>query len=825
MNRRIPFHSACVASAIAAVLLISGLSTAANDTPPGFAEPPGKWLPLKGELLLPTGMRITPEAADSARFRMLDPELPMFPAYRADHAVDTAISPDGNTMLVLTSGYNQLYDKAGDTIPAASNEYVFVYDIGNGHPRKRQVLQVPNTYNGIAWNPVAARQEFYVSGGVDDNVHIYRKQGGVWAEDGMPIPLGHEAGLGVGVPPTAGGVAVNASGDRLLAVNLQNDSVSLIDLDLRVEVGEQDLRPGLVDPGKTGVAGGEYPFGVIFKGDDKAYVTSQRDRELVVLAIEDDVIRVSDRIPTEGQPNHLIMNGAGTRLYVASDNNDTVAVVDTASDQIVEQVTTTAPPSLFRNPDGFKGSNPNNLALSPGEETLFVTNGGTNSVAVIQLGASAIYPELANAQDVNIKEFESGQDRQSKVIGLIPTGWYPNAVSVSHDGAWLYVANGKDNAGPNAGTCRATLSEDDAVSNACYGRNLYIYQREKASLLSLPMPDARQLAKLSWQVAANNDFPRARDHARHDQIMRFVRNRIEHVIYVIKENRTYDQVLGDLEVGNGDPRLAILSPYSPNHQQWARKFVTLDNFYDTGAVSGDGWVWSTAARATDFTEKSVPVNYAGRGFTYDWQGTNRNVNVAYKGIAKRQLSNPATPFDPDLLPGTVDIAAPDAPTSQLEEEGESGTGYLWDAALRAGLSVRHYGGFGDLSRYYLAEDDPNFVPLVEHPFERGIVQFYATKPSLLAVTDPYFRGYDMRYPDLWRYHEWAREFDQFVANGNLPNLSLVALPHDHFGDFDTALAGVNTVETQMADNDYATARLVEKIANSAYAHNLSLIPI
>lgn len=810
MMQRIPFHSACVAGAVAATMLASGLSGAAAQSDGVNLARPGQWQPAEGEIL-PTGMRITPEAAESALFKPLNPNLPGFPGYLAGQAVDTAISPDGDTMLVLTSGYNRLNDSGGEQIPEASNEYVFVYDISRGKPKKSQVLQVPNTYNGITWNP--ARQEFYVSGGVDDNVHVYSNAGGAWAEDGMPIELGHEAGLGVGVAPLAAGVAVSSSGDRLLVVNLENDSVSLIDLDLRVEIAEQDLRPGLIDPGMSGVAGGEYPFGVIFKGDDKAYVTSQRDREIVVLAIEDDMLSVSGRIETEGQPNHLVINAAGTRLYVASDNSDTVDVVDTGSDEIIEQISTTAPESIFPNEKGFKGSNPNNLALSPDEATLFVTNGGTNSVAFVELGEIALDPALAEARSADAAE-DSGLAQESEVIGLIPTGWYPNAVSVSADGGWLYAVNGKDEAGPNPGGCTDNLSEEEDASAECSGRNLYVWQLEKAGLLAMPMPDAQQLATLTWQVAANGNFPSVEDHNAHADIMGYLRDRIDHVIYIVKENRTYDQVLGDLEVGNGDPSLAILSPYAPNHQQWARQFVTLDNFYDSGETSNTGWNWTTAARTTDYTEKTSPVNYAGRGLTYDWEGSNRNINVAYESIAKRQLINPDVPYDPDLLPGTADVAAPDGPESEVEEN-EAGTGYLWDAALRAGHSVRNYGFYGS---------NTEFVP-VEDPYTAGAVQFYPAKESLKGRTDLYFRGYDQQYPDLWRYQEWEREFDQYVANGNLPNLSLVRLGHDHFGDFDTATAGVNTIETQMADNDYATARLIEKIAKSPYADNTLIFVI
>ncbi len=148
------------------------------------------------------------------------------------------------------------------------------------------------------------------------------------------------------------------------------------------------------------------------------------------------------------------------------------------------------------------------------------------------------------------------------------------------------------------------------------------------------------------------------------------------MIYIVKENRTYDQVLGDLEKGNGDPSLAILGPYSPNHHELARRFVTLDHFFDSGEVSRDGWNWRTAARATDFTEKTVAVNYGGRGLSYDWEGTNRNINVGLASLIERKAANPYQSNDADPLPGASDVEAPDSP------EGEAGAGYLWDSARR-----------------------------------------------------------------------------------------------------------------------------------------------
>jgi hypothetical protein len=173
--------------------------------------------------------------------------------------------------------------------------------------------------------------------------------------------------------------------------------------------------------------------------------------------------------------------------------------------------------------------------------------------------------------------------------------------------------------------------------------------------------------------------------------MQFLRQHIRRVIYIVKENRTYDQVLGDLSVGNGDPALTQFPNFvTPNFHNFASKFVDLDNFYDSGMVSMDGWQWSTAARALDLNEKSVVVNYGKGGANYDSEGTARNITVALPTVAARKAWQPLYPNDPDLLPGTRNEVGADGP------DGEEGLGYIWDAAIRAGLSVRNYGFFLDL---------------------------------------------------------------------------------------------------------------------------------
>jgi YVTN family beta-propeller protein len=745
---------------------------------------------IEGETLH-TGMRITPTAAPGALFQSLNPNLPGLPDFVAGQAVSTALSPDGKTLLILTSGYNRMNGPTGSRNAAWSNEYVFVYDVSGAAPLKQQVLTVPNTFSGIAWNP--SGQEFYVSGGRDDSMHVFGRAGGGWVSQAV-VDLGsHPAVAGGFYQPMAAGMAVNTIGDMLVVANMLYDSVTVVNLQTRTLAGEVDLRPGKANPSMAGTPGGTYPFWVAIKGNDKAYVSSQRDREIVIVGVA-GTPQVIGRIPVGGLPGKMILNKSQDLLFVAESNSDSVAVIDTATDAVLTRFTTTAPTHLLAKIGNFKGSNPNSLALSPDEETLYVTNGGTNSLAVIALQ----YKKDNNNEKAN----DRGERVKGRVTGLIPTGYYPNAVSISPKGDRLYVVNGMSNTGPNPEACRDNLSIASGSSAECSAANQYSWQLTKAGFLALPVPSQSDIVHLTQQVAYNCRMERNSEQIKNEKVMAAVRQQIKHVIYVVKENRTYDQVFGDLPRGNGDPSLAILSPFSPNHKKLAMDFVLLDNFHDSGTVSGDGWNWSTAGRATDYTQKTVPVNYGGRGFSYDWEGANRNVNVSLPGLAERKAQDPSYPNDPNLLPGVGDVAAPES------AEGEAGTGYLWDSALRAGLTVRNYGFFvGNL---------PTSPASFRTPFASAAPQSAPLNQALAPHTDIYFRGYDQTNADFWLYKEWEREFNGYVANGNMPNLSFVRLPHDHFGNFNTAIDGVNTVETQMADNDYAVGLLIEKVANSPY---------
>lgn len=715
--------------------------------------------------VMPSGQFITPLAPKGAAFSKLNPGLKDFPDYTVGQAVKTAISPDGSTLLVLTSGYNRLNNSHGEREAADSNEYVFIFDLINGRLHQAQVLQVPNTFLGLAFAPDGNR--FYVSGGMDDNVHVFAKTGNEWAESGPPLTLGHEHGGNRRQGPMVANLAVSANGKTLVAADISNDAISIIDLQSRSKVGELRLgldagngarRPpaqvenhplsaaenGAVSAGAVGIRGiapGGAPFDVAIKGSATAYVSCERGREIDVVDIAHPAApKVIARIPVKGNPNSIILNAAQSRLFVAADNSDSISVIDTATNRVVDEFRTTAPAGVLRANALLPGAAPNSLALSPDEKTLYVTNGGMNAVSVISLAP--------------------GQPH--RVIGLIPTGWYPQSISVSRDGKTLYDVNSKSDPGPNP---LYDGIEPSSTFRAHQAANQYILQLEKAGLQAIPVPNQKELAWLTRQVAANdllNTVPNPQD----ELTMAALRRHIKHVIYIIKENRTYDQLLGDLDRGNGDPSLAEFGKVvTPNQHKLADQFVDLDNILCSGEVSGNGWPWSTAARETDFNVKTVPLSYAGRG--------------APRGDA-----------------------AADGP------EGQKREGYIWDSAIRHNLTIRNYG--------FEARTPPR-SPEVPDPYKSHTVVDIPVWPHLVGITDPYFRAFDNAYPDFRRELEWEREFNQYVASHNLPDLEFVRFMHDHEGNFSTAIDNINTPAKETADNDYAVGKLIERVAHSPYA--------
>jgi hypothetical protein len=380
-----------------------------------------------------------------------------------------------------------------------------------------------------------------------------------------------------------------------------------------------------------------------------------------------------------------------------------------------------------------------------------------------------------------------------------------------------------------------TNAQESAELNS---NNQYQFQLEHATVVSAEVPNTGDLWNLTLQVAANNGYLAEPSDADRD-VMNFLHSKIKHVIYVVKENRTFDQILGDLGNGsNGDPSLALFGEgVTPSFHRLARDFVTLDNFMDPGDGSMDGWSWSMRGRVTNTETLSQQINYArvNRGLSYEGEGQNRNIPGNLNSVAARDFffdpTGATTPYSnstsslkggtANILAGDGDHAATDGPTGYQQ-------GYIFNAVLNAGGTVRNYGWMANTPGKTTDSGDPINGNPISDPFGSKIVQTTAANQLIFEnkFYDPYFRAYDQLYPDVWRFNEWNREFQQFVANGNLPSLEMIrGLSHDHTGSFSVALGGVNTPELQQADNDYAVGLLVQAVANSPYAKDTLIIII
>jgi len=394
-------------------------------------------------------------------------------------------------------------------------------------------------------------------------------------------------------------------------------------------------------------------------------------------------IRVGDH------PNKMILSPDG-RLFVANANTDNISVINAKADTVIETI------SVSPYQDARYGSTPNGLAVSPGGKTLYVANADNNDVAV----------------------FDISRPGKAHLKGLIPAGWYPTSVLLSKDGNTLFIANGKgiiskpNPQGPDP--TRKSGNQKQYIGNLLWG-----------TISVLPVPDIKQLKQFTGRVIKNNGwkkFNKQEENIATNKLHAVPEHLgspspIRHIIYIIKENRTYDQVFGDLEQGNGDSSLVLFgNNITPNHHKIVEEFVLFDNFYVDAEVSADGHEWSTAAIATDFVEKSWPANYSSRGGRYPSEG---NYKIAF-------------------------------PT----------TGYLWDQASKKGISYRSYAEFIKIANDSLSST-------------------YTTMKNLEGHFDPAFRPWDLDYPDILRAKEFIREMHAYEKTGNWPNLMIMRLPNDH----------------------------------------------
>lgn len=704
---------------------------------------------------LPDGQFITPLIAPGSSYQRLATGLRSDGTADANGAITSALSPDRKTLLVLTSAYNANFftmDGQPITIPfldpntgkptskvTNTFQWIFVFDVSGRQPARMQRIAVTSAFDGLTWDPSGKR--FYASGGQDDQVFIYKKSGGAFVPDAPFVVLAHGQNPGnvLNSNPQVGGVAVSADGKNLFVANYNNNSVSMVDTSTRAVVSEITI------PGKSDW-GGDYPIWVTPHAapdgtTDKIYVSSTRDGCVYMFALSG----AQKCIKVGGEPGKSILSGDGSRLYVVNPNLDQVEQIDTAQDTLTRAL------DVRRANYPYFGANPNSLALGAFGKTLFVTIAGENAIGVIDVGSW-------------------------KLLGRIPTAWYPSSVAVV--GSRLFVTNMKTNTGPNPFN---DPPQRVGERNTTF-RNDYDLANLKGGLLTLPIPDGRTLSYLSAVVDANNQFDT--NHAVSAK-MQYLRTKIKHVIFIQRENRTYDQVLGDLSEGNGDPQLTLFPrPLTPNVHALALRFADLDNFSTAGDVSGDGWNWDFEGYSNDINRQGTPLRYAGDGDLQSSIFGGTNVNGAIDVFGKYAVEDNA---------GTSDI-----------RPGVTG-GYLWDSALRAGVSFRHYA-------LYLVGPET----LVRHSDRVGVKQGYPQYKTLAGWTNRYFYQWDTRIPDEWRYEVWKDQFDDDVKHNTMPAFEFMCVMMDHTGDFNDNVGGLTTPEADVASNDHAIGQIVDAVSHSPY---------
>ena len=589
-----------------------------------------------------------------------------------------------------------------------------VIDVSSG--RVVQTLPSPaprSLFVGLAFSPDGRRA--YASGGGDQTIHRFDVQGQQLTE-GPAVALPTTAPGGVKITAFPAGLAVTPDGARLVVADHLADAVSVVDL-------------------ATGVsqttAVGHAPRTVTLSGDGRtAWVTNQGGDAISVVDVSGPAPLVTGSVRVGTHPVAAVLGRRANRLYVADAESDEISVLDATTSRLVGTW------SLAPYEGAKVGVNPSDLALSRDGSTLYVTGAGNNDVMVLDT-------------------------RRGRIRGAIPTAWYPSAVTVAGDR--LLVANAKGlGSGPNNGP-----GFPDPTSATPTSPSKYVGAMIVGTLSSIPLPLSHdRLERGRKQVARNNGFDDA-------ETERPKRPPIKHVIYVVQENRTFDQVFGSLGKGNGDASLNLFGDESaPNQRALQRDYVTFDNFYADAEISAQGWNWTVAAGSPLFTESLWPSNYSGRGAPY-----------------------PSESGDPAIAPNRDPKDA-----------------YIWDRLADKGISFRNYG-------FYVNTDAAG----VNTAFD----------PVLDARTDHGFRGYDLSCPDnsdtfaprkancgTTRYDAWKAEFDGYVARGDLPTVELVRLPNDHTAG---TRPGSPTPRAYVADNDLALGRLVDAVTHSAYGKDTAIV--
>jgi YVTN family beta-propeller protein len=457
-------------------------------------------------------------------------------------------------------------------------------------------VEIPKAWYGLKFSD--DEKALYVSGGNDNMIRIY---------DIMDKHLVAADSIVLGSPwPNKigpAGIELDEDTNKLFTVTKEDSALYVVNL--KTNVSRKYKLPA------EGFA--------CTRVDDRLYISVWGAEKIAVFDIKDE--KITGFIEVESHPNEMIVSKDKKYLFVANANSNSVSVINLDESRVVETIGT----ALF--PDAPAGSTPNGLAISEDGKKLYISNADNNCLAVFDIS-------------------ESGE---SKALGFIPTGWYP--ISVKAIGGNIWVTNGKgERSMPNAKGPNPYLGLNDSV--------VYSGRMFKGTLSIIPEPDEAEMNTYTRVVYENTPYSKMVEKNPEGEKGNPIPlhsgevSPIKHVFYIIKENRTYDQVLGDIAKGNGDPDLCLFGKeVSPNHHQLIETFALFDNFYVNAEVSADGHNWSMGAYATDYTEKTWPTYYGGRGGNYDWEGTRK-------------------------------IAFPE-------------DGYIWDYCKKTGISYRSYGEFID----------------------------------------------------------------------------------------------------------------------------------
>lgn len=531
-----------------------------------------------------------------------------------------------------------------------------------------------------------------------------------------------------------------------------------------------------------------FPLGLTTLRDgSKTYVAAERDDCIYVLDTRNpNRPSLITKLPTGAHPVSVLLSRDQHTLFVANSLSDTISLVDTRHDKILSTILLR--PRMARD---LPGVTPTSLALSPDEKTLYATLGDMNAVAVIDLPSA-------------------------ELRGYIPTGWYPSALAVTPDGKRILVASAKGHA------VRSPNNTPDPRNPKRKSSTLTLLE---GNVSSLEIPSAKKLPTLTETVLKQNRLDTLSTPLPNPLApIGLSSSHITHVLYVIKENRTYDQILSDLPQGNGDPSLLLFGRnVTPNQHALAERFVLLDNLYACGEVSGDGWDWSTQGMANAYVIRNIPYNYSHRGRRFDEEGQNNGYPVA---------GAPATDDDGKPLWTAPQFKDGAKPIPDVANTGRN----IWDTARQAGLSLRNYGFFSYNSESFIGvPKGPDNYP--------GAPGLLPGGHDLAGTTNVDYRRFDMDYPDSdapdfyfrqtgdknclfarteygraesrSRFSEWNREFQMMLkkdpSGAAVPNLMLIRLPTDHAVG---AKSGKHAPESYIADNDYALGQIVQSVSQS-----------